>query len=86
MGWKELGEEVSKVSNSMPATKPVFNSPDKYQVSSEMAFYVRGNPFTYCINLGRRMNQYDLWPGFEHFNGYNAIFVDTANIKTAPVH
>jgi hypothetical protein len=25
--------------------------------------------------LGRRMNQYDLWPGFAGFAGHNAIFV-----------
>jgi undecaprenyl-diphosphatase len=75
MGWKELGEEVSRVYDGMPSTAPVFIFSDRYQVSSEMAFYVKGKPFTYCINLGRRMNQYDLWPGFENFIGYNAIFV-----------
>ena len=52
-----------------------------------MAFYVKGNPFTYCINLGRRMNQYDLWPGFENFIGYNAIFVsDAKHVKLLPIH
>lgn len=34
---------------------------DRYQISSELAFYTQGNPIVYCINLGRRMNQYDLW-------------------------
>jgi undecaprenyl-diphosphatase len=33
------------------------------------------HPVTYCINLGRRMNQYDLWPGFEGFTGNNGVFV-----------
>jgi len=56
MGWKELGEEVSRVYDGMPSTAPVFIFSNSYQVSSEMAFYVKGNPFTYCINLGRRMN------------------------------
>ena len=27
-----------------------------YLISAELAFYVKGNPKTYCINLGRRMN------------------------------
>jgi len=34
-----------------------------------------GHPVTYCVNIDRRMNQYDLWPGFEEFTGYNAIYV-----------
>jgi protein-L-isoaspartate O-methyltransferase len=40
-----------------------------------MAFYVNGNPRTYFVNLGRRMNQYDLWEGFYSLVGYDAIFV-----------
>jgi undecaprenyl-diphosphatase len=61
-GWKELGMEVSKIYEEMPDTSPIFLFSDRYQVSSELAFYVNGQPRTYCINNGRRMNQYDLWP------------------------
>jgi len=59
----------------MSSVNPVFIFSDKYQVSSELAFYVKGHPVTYCINLGRRMNQYDLWPGFHNLRNYDAIFV-----------
>lgn len=76
-GWKELGEEISRVYNEMSSLGNVFIFSDSYQVSSELAFYVKGNPATYCVNLGRRMNQYDLWPGFESLTGYNAVFVRT---------
>ncbi len=62
---------------------PVFIFSDKYQVASELAFYVKGQPVTYCVNLGRRMNQYDLWPGLENLIGQNAIFVRTG-IKPLP--
>jgi 4-amino-4-deoxy-L-arabinose transferase-like glycosyltransferase len=75
MGWKELGEEVSRIYDDMKSEAPVFIFSTSYQISSEMAFYVKGNPFTYCINLGRRMNQYDLWPGIENSIGRNALFV-----------
>lgn len=61
-GWKELGTEVSRIYDSIAEKGQVFIFSDRYQVSSELAFYVKGNPRTYCINLGRRMNQYDLWP------------------------
>ncbi|MFN3480129.1 MAG: hypothetical protein ACK415_07045, partial [Thermodesulfovibrionales bacterium] len=74
-GWKSLGNEVSLIYEEMQKRGDVFIFSDRYQVSSELAFYVRGNPVTYCVNLGRRMNQYDLWPGFNHLIHYNAIFV-----------
>ncbi len=78
-GWKELGAEVTKIYEQMSATRPVFIFSDRYQVSSELAFYVKGHPVTYCINLGRRMNQYDLWPGFNNLLHYDAIFVSTGD-------
>jgi undecaprenyl-diphosphatase len=61
-GWKEIGREVSPIYESLSRDNTVFLFSDMYQVASELAFYVEGKPRTYCINLGRRMNQYDLWP------------------------
>jgi 4-amino-4-deoxy-L-arabinose transferase-like glycosyltransferase len=68
IGWSELGRTVSEMREK--GEKIV--SPH-YQISAELAFYVEGNPRTYCINLGRRMNQYDLWE--KDYEG-DAIFVD----------
>jgi 4-amino-4-deoxy-L-arabinose transferase-like glycosyltransferase/membrane-associated phospholipid phosphatase len=79
-GWKELGAEVTKIYKQNSANR-VFIFSDRYQVSSELAFYVKGHPVTYCINLGRRMNQYDLWPGFNNLLHYDAIFVRTGDNK-----
>jgi undecaprenyl-diphosphatase len=62
-GWREIGVEISKIKSSMEAQGHVLIFSDKYQVASELAFYVEGHPRTFCINDGRRMNQYDLWPG-----------------------
>ena len=73
------GEEVSTIYEQMSSRRPVFIFSDKYQVSSELAFYVKGHPVTYCINLGRRMNQYDFWPGFDNLLHYDAIFVRTGD-------
>jgi 4-amino-4-deoxy-L-arabinose transferase-like glycosyltransferase/membrane-associated phospholipid phosphatase len=80
-GWKELGSEVTKLYEKMSEGGPVFLFSEKYQVSSELAFYVKGWPITYCINLNRRMNQYDLWPGFHELLHRNAIFVTTGNVS-----
>ncbi|MBI3592005.1 MAG: glycosyltransferase family 39 protein, partial [Nitrospirae bacterium] len=61
-GWNELGKEINKIYDPMSKEGHVLIFSDSYQVSSELAFYVKGHLKTYSINLGRRMNQYDLWP------------------------
>jgi len=78
-GWKQLGEEVTGIYKQMSETRPVFIFSDRYQVASELAFYAKGHPVTYCVNLDRRMNQYDLWPGFNKKLHYDAIFVRTGD-------
>jgi len=80
-GWKELGDEVTSIYKEMSSTRPVFIFSDTYQTSSELAFYVKGHPATYCINLGRRMNQYDIWTGFHDLIHYDAIFVSVGDNK-----
>ena len=82
-GWKDLGTEVTKIYEQMrDNNRPVFIFSDRYQISSELAFYVKGHPVTYCVNRGRRMNQYDLWPGFDNLLHYDAIFVMSGDTKT----
>ena len=79
LGWQELGEKVTMIYEEMSATRPVFIFSDSYQISSELAFYVSGHPVTYCINLGRRMNQYDIWPGFYDLIHHDAIFISAGD-------
>lgn len=78
-GWEALGEEVDRIRAGMP--EQVFIFSDSYQVASELAFYVKGHPVTYCINLGRRMNQYDLWPGPGGLLHYEAVFVTIGDVR-----
>lgn len=73
IGWSQLGQVVSQMRKGGES----IISPH-YQISAELAFYVEGNPRTYCINLGRRMNQYDLWE--KDYEG-DAIFVDYVPIN-----
>jgi len=81
-GWKGLGEKVSGLINDSADTN-VFIMSDNYHIASQLAFYTVNNPQTYCINNGRRMNQFDMWPGLEQFEnkGYDAIYVSK---KEAP--
>ena len=54
---------------------------DRYQISSELAFYVKGQPQTFNVNLGRRMNQYDLWDGLPTLAGHDAIYVQPGSAE-----
>lgn len=92
-GWNTLGAEVSRIYDSISNRGDILIFSDSYQVSSEMAFYVKGKPKTYCINLGRRMNQYDLWQDMNDYaieiqqgrgENINGIFVKTGNTEMPP--
>jgi len=72
LGWRQLGGTVTQVARNM--NQPFVFS-DQYMTASELAFYVEGRPTTYCVDLGRRMNQYDLWPGLDRLVGQEAIYV-----------
>jgi len=79
-GWEELGQHVSE---QLAAVGPgAFVLCDDYQQTAEMAFYVRGQPRTYCAGsyFGKRMSQYDIWPDrsldkASPLIGRNAIYV-----------
>ncbi len=80
-GWDDLGNTVSGITKEMEDEK-MFIFSDRYQIASELAFYMENSPQTYCINNGRRMNQFDIWPGINQFawEGYNAIYVSPVPI------
>ena len=74
-GWRELGTEVTTLLNDV-GRKNTFIISYKRQYVSELAFYVKGHPTTYTLNLsGRIESQYDLWEGFEDKVGFNALYV-----------
>jgi undecaprenyl-diphosphatase len=73
IGWRELGRMVSGIARDMD--RPHFVVSDHYMVASELAFYVQGRPYVYCVNLGRRMNQYDIWQDFRAVLDQAAIYV-----------
>jgi undecaprenyl-diphosphatase len=83
-GWKELGSEISAIEADTRKKGDVFIFSDSYQASSELAFYVKGHPVTYCVNLGRRMNQYDFWPDFGTRIHDHGIFVTIGDTGLHP--
>ncbi len=76
VGWEDLGSRVYRIIKDNKLEN-YFIFSNSYHIASELAFYVEGKPQTYCINLGRRMNQFDLWKGIEQFEGkgYYGIYV-----------
>ncbi len=85
LGWSELGRKVSDLKRELEGEGPLFIVSDRYQIASELAFYVAGNPRTYNLYTGgRRLNQYDLWEGFHELTGYNAIHVRGGDVGMEP--
>lgn len=75
IGGAELGGALSRAIGEWPRETPFVFS-DRYQLTALAAFYTDGRPRTYCMNLGnRRLNQYDLWGGWEELRDRSAIFV-----------
>ncbi len=74
-GWAEIGQQVSEIYQEMSRSRATFIFSEQYQIASEMMFYVRPHPKTYSIQLGRRMNQFDVWGGTAEVLGWDAIFV-----------
>ena len=62
-GYEQIGKYVYQLKQTQfKNPKQVFIFSDSYGISAELAFYTPGKPCVYCVNLGRKQNQYDLWP------------------------
>jgi undecaprenyl-diphosphatase len=72
-GWPELGQAAGEIMSRGP--RPPFVASDRYQIASQLAFYVPGQPTVYNANFGRRMNQYDIWGGWDELVGRDGVFV-----------
>jgi len=74
IGAPELGRALSEFVE--PGKSGPFIFSNRYQLSAWAAFYTKGRPVTYCVDLGhRRYNQYDLWGGWEKLKGRDGVFV-----------
>ena len=61
-GWEDLSEMVMEVRKGNPEYRTILTG--SYHVASELAFYTKSSNI-YCLNNGRRMNQFDIWGGLE---------------------
>jgi len=74
-GWNLLGKRVQTVHAAMPDPSRTFIFGMKYQVASELAFYVPDNPRTVSINRFDRPNVYDYWWEDADLIGMDAVGV-----------
>lgn len=76
-GWEDMGDRMGQLAEQrFPDPKRVFFMSDVYDITASLAFYLPGQPRTYCLWWdGRRMNQYDLWGGPEGKLGWDAVLV-----------
>jgi undecaprenyl-diphosphatase len=81
-GWRVFGKQVSQELQAMGPG--AFVLCDDYQQTAEMAFYLEGQPKTYCagpyFSDPKRLSQYDMWPdrrldASSPLIGRNAIFI-----------
>jgi hypothetical protein len=73
VGWSDLGIAVGRARAHEP--EDTFLMSESYQVASALAFYTPGQPRVFNINIGRRMNQYDVWGGLGDLVGRNGLYV-----------
>jgi len=55
VGWQGISRHVEEI---LPENSSYFVFSDNYHVASEMAFYLNQPARVFCINEGRRMNQF----------------------------
>jgi 4-amino-4-deoxy-L-arabinose transferase-like glycosyltransferase len=72
-GWDKLGQTVADVQRTMPASSDTFIFGLSYQIASQMAFYMPGQPQTVSINRWTRPNVYDYWWQDRDLIGKDAI-------------
>ena len=61
-GWDGVAAQVQRARDEMGGVVHV--GADRYQEVSELAYQLPDHPHAFCMCLGGRRNEYDLWPGF----------------------
>lgn len=75
MGWHDLGNKLDVLRKELPDPDKVFYFASSYDLTASLAFYAPGKPITYCADFGRRMSQYDIWPGPQDKKGWDALYI-----------
>ncbi|MHB1696696.1 MAG: ArnT family glycosyltransferase [bacterium] len=74
LGWKKMGRAVDKILASHKKDDLLLAA-RRFQMASELAYYVKGKPQTYSFNYFIRDNEYSLWNNFKDKKGRNFLYV-----------
>lgn len=84
-GWEKAGEKAGELrKNRFPDPGRVFFLSDTYGPTSALSFYVPGQDRAFCVNTGRKLNQYDFWPPPTDKTGWNAVYMEWDEEHSAP--
>lgn len=75
VGWDKVGQRAGELYNQMPRPEETFIFGKRYQMASELAFYMPGKPRTVSINRWNRPNVYDYWWQDAQLIGLDALGV-----------
>jgi len=74
-GWTELADFVNKeLQSGRPGTAVMAR---RYQVASELKFYLDPGVDVYCASYASRGSQFDIWQDFGKLEGRDVIYLDT---------
>jgi hypothetical protein len=74
--WRGLARAVDDMRTTMPRPEKTLIIAREYQTAAFLAFYMNDQPVVFqAPSASRRMTQYDLWPGYEDFGGWDALYV-----------
>ncbi|HEC25291.1 MAG TPA: glycosyltransferase family 39 protein [bacterium] len=74
LGWKKVGREIDKIL-TIHKKDDLLIAGRRFQIASELAYYVKGRPQTYSFNYFIRDNEYSFWNNFKDKKGRNFLYV-----------
>jgi len=81
LGWQTLARQADKLQQSMPRPQKTFIFSQSYQLASELAFYIPGQPYTVSLNRWRRPSAYEYWWQDDDLKGWDAVGICTARSR-----
>ncbi len=83
MGWKEMGQTIEEHVSELNG-EDYFLFSESYHTASEAAFFSDYPATPVVLNLGRRKNQFDLWPGIEKYEDSKAVGIYVTRLPEIP--
>lgn len=76
LGWNATAKEIDARIEALGGHDRAFVLTNRYQIASQLAFHMKGQPRTWCVSVGSRLTQHDIWgaPGRD-LAGRDAVYL-----------